>query len=109
MQKRIPGTLVKIREASTTRWIHSHGGRRQDRADPIEERYFNPGPREVREMPDGELATCIAEESGTTLGKLAEAEQRARENWQGPPVWSLIISGLALLVSLAALIRAFSA
>lgn len=109
MQKRIPGTLGKIREASTTRWIHSHGGRRQDRANPIEERYFNPGPREIREMPDSELATCIAEESGTTLGKLAEAEQRARENWQGPPVWSLIISGLALLVSLAAFIRAFSA
>ena len=53
--------------------------------------------------PDEELAELIALNRPDAETELARSELRIRESWRTPARWSLVISAIALLISLAAL------
>lgn len=55
-----------------------------------------------REWPDEELAELIARDGRTAAAKLAESEVRKRESWKTPALWTLIVAGCSLLVSVIA-------
>jgi hypothetical protein len=59
----------------------------------------------VRELSDTQLLTALCEARAGTRYRIAlESELRRREAWAGPARYALIVSTLALLVALAALI-----
>lgn len=96
--------LDKIDKVRADGFIASLGG--QPAHTPLGE-ILDPGRRQVRPMHDDELAAIIAREPSSKLGKLAESEMRLRESWRGPAKWSLIVAGLAFVLSIAAFIRTF--
>jgi len=100
MRKR--GTLAEVDKARADRMIAGLAGATTHT--PIEE-ILDPGRNQVRHMHDDELAELLARNPHDKLGQLAASEMRSRESWRGPGKWSLIIAGLALLVSVGALFR----
>jgi hypothetical protein len=96
------GLLDKIKDAQTESWL---GGLDQKRFDKAASEFLDPGRSHIRRMHDDELAELLARNPHDKLGQLAASEMRSRESWRGPGKWSLIIAGLALLVSVGALFR----
>lgn len=104
MRKR--GLLERITNAQTESWLDALGdGRQQKDFDDAASEFLDPGRNQVRQMHDDELAELLARNPHDKLGQLAASEMRSRESWRGPGKWSLIIAGLALLVSVGALFR----
>ena len=81
-------------------WLVKRG---QARFEKYANEFADPGRNQVRQMRDDELAELLARNPHDKLGQLAASEMRSRESWRGPRKWSLIIAGLALLVSIGAL------
>ena len=96
--------LEKIDKVRGDAMVASLGG---TPVDPSLDHILDPGRGQVRTMHDDELAETIGREPNSKLGRLAESEMRSRESWRSPAKWSLIVAGLALLVSFAALFRTF--
>ena len=65
---------------------------------------LQPGERALRKMSRRQLAEYKAGWAvGTTHWILADAEQRRREGWSGPVILSLVMSAIALVISIVAL------
>lgn len=72
---------------------------------PLQE-ILRPGRSGLRKMSPEELAEYKAGwRPETQQWLLADAEQRRREGWSGPVVLSLLLSAIALAVSIFALLR----
>ncbi len=93
------GMLDKL-DARLGNWLVKRG---QARFEKYANEFADPGRNQVRQRRDDELAELLARNPHDKLGQLAASEMRSRESWRGPRKWSLIIAGLALLVSIGAL------
>lgn len=89
-------------DARLGNWLVRRG---QARFEKYGNEFADPGRNQVRQMHDDELAELLARNPYDKLGQLAASEMRSRESWRAPGKWSLIIAGLALLVSVGALFR----
>ena len=99
------GSLEQIRRAQFDSWLHAVG--QKGDLEPVPAEMLDPGRSQVKRMHDDELADILARNPSSKLARLAESEMRSRESWRGPSKWSLIVAGLAFLISAAAFVRTF--
>ena len=97
------GFLKELDDTRIGAWVGSLRGRNE--FDETLEEILDPGRKHVRRLDDDELAEVLAREPDSKLGRLAASELRSRESWRGPRKWSLVISGLAFVLSMLAFVR----
>lgn len=67
-------------------------------------RVLHPGPAEFKQMSEEQLAEYMAREEPMSKGwLLASNEAERRASWSGPVRLSLVMSALALIISVAAM------
>jgi hypothetical protein len=103
VRRRVPGLLDRLTEERTDDWIDSM---RTPGADAPPKPPREPVTRrQINCFTDEDLAELISREPDSAWGQLALSVLRVRESWRTPARWALVISAIALAVSLLALIR----
>ncbi len=97
MRKRPGDALSKFDEWSNDKWIDSYG-----EGPPTAGPYRSAG-EAVKRMTVEELVEAVSRNPSAPLGQLAASELRMREAWQSPAKWALVVSIVALAVSIFAL------
>ena len=95
--------LELVSEAGNDAWIASLT------TDPAEigplHPYWNANRKLIAKHSDEDIAEMIANRPTSREAELGRSIMRVREGWRMPARWSLIVAGLALILSVAAFIR----
>jgi len=101
--KRKPGLLKEVDIVRTGSWVASLGEQHGKGLTPDELKFLEPDGAFLREFVDEDLAELTSRGTNTKLGQLAASEMRRREAWRTPARWTLVVSAVALVISIVSL------